>query len=59
MACAAQVLNNATLGFTNTKQACYLTVPNVAQNSQPPAQPIGLAGGSLCNDPDAHVFWDQ
>ena len=54
-----QVANNASLGFTNSKQACYVTAYNLAQNSVPDTQPIGSPNGTLCEDPDAHVFWDQ
>lgn len=54
-----QVVNNGTMGFTNSKQACYVIAPNLAENSIPSAQPIGAPNGSLCSDPDSHVFWDQ
>lgn len=51
--------NAPAYGVTNMMQACYVTAPNLATNSVPSAQPIGAAGGQLCSDPDAHLFWDQ
>ena len=52
-------INARAYGITNLQQACYVIAPNLTQNSVPSAQPIGAAGGQLCNDPDAHLFWDQ
>ncbi len=55
-----QILENAAAyGLTNLQQACYVIAPNLAVNDVPVAQSIGAAGGTLCSDPDAHVFWDQ
>ena len=56
---APQVAKNASLGFNDTKTACYVTAYKLAQNPQPATQPIGSPSGALCSDPDAHVFWDQ
>ena len=50
---------NASLGFTDTTTACYVTADSLAQNPQPATQPIGSPNGALCSSPDAHVFWDQ
>ena len=55
-----QVAKNGSLGFNDTKTACYVTKPyQLAQDPQPATQPIGSPSGALCSDPDAHVFWDQ
>lgn len=51
--------NAQAYGVTNIMTACYVTAPNLAGNAQPTSQPIGAAGGQLCSDPDAHLFWDQ
>ena len=51
--------NPAAYGFSNTQQACYVTAPDLSQNSVPDAQPIGLAGGTLCSNPSIYLFWDQ
>ena len=54
-----QVAHNDSLGFNDTKTACYVLPNKLAQNPQPATQPIGSPSGSLCSNPDAHVFWDQ
>lgn len=59
MMCGVQVVMNSSLGFANKEEACYVTAPNLSQNSQPSSQPIGAPNGTLCSAPDTYVNWDQ
>lgn len=52
-------MNAQSYGLTNLMQACYVIAPNLTDNPTPTSQPIGAAGGTVCNDQDAHLFWDQ
>lgn len=50
--------NAQAYGLTNIQQACYVIAPDLTANTPQP-QPVGFAGGTLCADPDVHLFWDQ